>query len=134
MSLTLVDSNIILDIVTENPQWYAWSSGSLAKFGDDGGVAINPLIYAESSAKYESIEDFEFAISLMNFQRLSLPWEAAFIAAKCHLKYKKSGGAKTSPLPDFYIGAHAAVSGLQLLTRDAKRYKNYFPKLKIIAP
>lgn len=134
MSITLVDTNVIVDVLNGHPEWSSWSENHLANCADEGSVAINPLIYAEICAQFDSVEDVDDALSLFNFQRLDIPWDAAFLAGKCFSKYRRSGGLKTSPLPDFYIGAHAAVEGLQLLTRDPKRFRNYFPKLKIIAP
>jgi predicted nucleic acid-binding protein len=92
------------------------------------------ISYAEVSVGFVRIEDLNAALPPPTFHRLALPWEAAFLAAKCFLAYRKRGGVRTSPLPDFYIGAHASVSGMKLLTRDAKRYRTYFPKLGLIAP
>lgn len=134
MAAILVDSNVILDIVTEDPKWAAWSSKSLAAAADDSILVINPLIYAEVSIGFDSIETLEETLSPEVFRRDSLPYEAAFLAGKAFLKYRKGGGQKLAPLPDFYIGAHAAVAGFDLLTRDARRYRTYFPKLTIIAP
>ena len=95
---------------------------------------INPIIYAEVSVRFARIEELEEALPADLFRREPLPWEAAFLAGKCFLRYRKGGGAKRSPLPDFYIGAHAAVRGATLLTRDASRYRSYFPTLRVIAP
>jgi hypothetical protein len=134
LSATLVDSNVLLDILTEDKRWSNWSIESLARLASDGALAINPIIYGEVSVHFQRIEDVDAALLPSDFQRLSLPWEAAFLAGKVYLKYKRAGGAKTSPLPDFYIGAHAAVSGLRLLTRDAKRYSTYFPRLELVSP
>lgn len=134
MSTILVDSNVILDIVTEDPRWYDWSSRTLARYAERSVLAINPLIYAELSVKFGTIEELEDTLLPEHFQRLALPWEAAFLAGKCFLTYRKRGGTKTAPLPDFYIGAHAAVEGLALLTRDTERYRTYFPKVRLIAP
>jgi predicted nucleic acid-binding protein len=134
VGLTLVDSNVVLDVFTQDPKWFKWSSDSIVEAGIQGGLAINSIIYAETSLRFETIEDLESALSVSDFQRLDLPWEAAFLAAKCFKRYRESGGARRSPLPDFYIGAHAAVAGLTLLTRDSGRYRAYFPKLKIISP
>src|SRR5436190_16915360 len=106
----------------------------LAKAADHGAVAINPIIYAEVSATYASIEDVETALPRDYFVRAILPWEAGFLAGRSYREYRRSGGTKRSPLPDFYIGAHAAVTGMTLLTRDARRYRKYFPRLTIIAP
>lgn len=95
---------------------------------------IHPIIYTETSLHFSTIEALDEAIPEKDFEQLSLPWEAGFLAGRCFLQYRKRGGAKRSPLPDFYIGAHAVVGGLVLLTRDAARYKTYFPKLQIIGP
>ncbi|MCK4487344.1 MAG: type II toxin-antitoxin system VapC family toxin [Desulfobacterales bacterium] len=130
----LVDSNVILDIVTEDRKWFQWSSETLAFYADTKMLVINPIIYAEVSVGFDRIEDVEEVLPLTHFRRAQLPWEAAFLAGKCFLKYRKKGGKKRSPLPDFFIGAHAAVMGLTLMTRDASRYRTYFPKLRIISP
>jgi hypothetical protein len=131
---TLVDSNVILDVATEDADWVDWSASMLADAGQRGPLVINPLIYAEVSARYATVEALDDALPPEYYTRAALPWPAAFLAAKCFVAYRRRGGAHRSPLPDFYIGAHAAVSGLTLLTRDAKRYRAYFPKLRIIAP
>jgi predicted nucleic acid-binding protein len=130
----LVDSNVLLDVLTDDPRWCAWSEQALARCADDAALAINPIIYAEVSIRFESIEDLEEALVPQLFDRLALPWEAAFLAGKCFRAYRRRAGRKGSPLPDFYIGAHAAVAGMTLLTRDATRYRTYFPRLRIIAP
>lgn len=132
--LTLVDTNVLLDLATEDPNWFEWSASQLAQAADGGGVAINPIIYAELSVHYAGIEHLERALSIHDFARLPLPWEAAFVAGKAYRRYRRRGGIKRSPLPDFYIGAHAAVSELTLLTRDPRRYRDYFPKLHVVAP
>jgi hypothetical protein len=131
---TLVDSIVILDVATEDADWLDWSASMLADAGQRGPLVINPLIYAEVSARYATVEALDDALPPEYYTRAALPWPAAFLAAKCFVAYRRRGGAHRSPLPDFYIGAHAAVSGLTLLTRDAKRYRAYFPKLRIIAP
>jgi len=130
---TLVDSTVLLDIFTEDPRWFDWSSAALGRCADEGALAINPLIYAEVSIRFSRIEDFEAALG-RDFERRALPWPAAFLAGKCYLDYRKRGGARSSPLPDFYIGAHAAVEELRLLSRDARRYRTYFPKVRLVAP
>lgn len=134
MSGVLVDSNVLLDVLTEDPRWFAWSSEKLARCADTGPLAIDPIIYAEVSIRFVDIAELEEVLPPGVFERLPLPWEAAFLAGKCFLRYRRSKGVKRSPLPDFYIGAHAAVAGLALLTRDAARYRTYFPKLRLIAP
>ena len=130
----LVDSNVLLDVLEEDPIWFEWSSTQLQKTADKGPLIINPIIYAEVSVGFHRIEDLEAVLSLDFFQRKHLPYEAAFLAGKCFIRYRKLGGTKRSPLPDFFIGAHAAVSGLTLLTRDTSRYRTYFPSLKLIFP
>ncbi len=130
----LVDSNVLLDVLTDDPRWAAWSAEVLAEQGDRDLLAINPIIYAEVSIGFERIEDLDAALPSTAFHRLALPSEAAFLAGKCFLAYRKRGGSRASPLPDFYVGAHASVSGMTLLTRDAKRYRTYFPKLRLVAP
>jgi hypothetical protein len=130
----LVDSNVILDVVTEDEKWFQWSSDTLAYCANDNILVINPIIYAEISIRFKNIEDLEEALSPEYYRRDKLPWEAAFLAGKCFVDYRRKGGEKYAPLPDFYIGAHAAVTGMSLLTRDDTRYRTYFPKLKLIAP
>jgi len=134
MSGILVDSNIILDILTEDPIWYDWSATAFEKCANQSSLYINPIIYAEVSIRFEKIEDLEAALPEEIFRRLHLPLEAAFLAGKAFLQYRRRGGTRSTTLPDFFIGAHAAVSGLRLLTRDERRYRRYFPKLSLIAP
>ncbi|MDA8428018.1 MAG: type II toxin-antitoxin system VapC family toxin [Geobacteraceae bacterium] len=129
-----MDSNVLLDVLEEDAHWYEWSSTQLQKAADHCALLINPIIYAEVSVGFQRIEELEEALPLHFFQRAPLPWEAAFLAGKCYIRYRKLGGTKTSPLPDFFIGAHAAVSNLTLLTRDVARYRTYFPSLKLITP
>jgi len=131
---TLIDSNVLIDYLDPDSEWADWSAAMLAEAADHGAIAINPVIYAEVSATYASIEDVETALPREYFLRASLPWEAAFLAGRSYRAYRRRGGTKRSPLPDFYIGAHAAVAGMTLLTRDARRYRRYFPRLRIIAP
>jgi len=134
VTAVLVDSNVLLDVLTEDERWFDWSSEALARCADASVLAINPIIYAEVSIRFRRIEDVEAALPEPHFERLSLPFEAAFLAGKAFVRYRRRGGVRGSPLPDFYIGAHAAVSGLALLTRDARRYRSYFPRLDLIAP
>lgn len=134
MSRVLVDSNVLLDVLTDDPQWGDWSAAQLDACAAQGGLAINPIIYAEVSVGFERIEDLDAALAPNVFARLPLPWEAGFLAGKAFLSYRRAKGARTSPLPDFYIGAHAAIEGMPLLTRDAKRYRTYYPKLALICP
>lgn len=130
----LVDTNVLLDVATEDGGWYEWSAAKLSEAANGDGLALNPIIYAELSIYYDTIEALEEALSGYPFARLALPWEAAFVAGKAYRRYRRRDGIKRSPLPDFYIGAHAALEGLPLLTRDARRYREYFPKLRLIAP
>lgn len=130
----LVDSNVILDVVTEDERWFDWSSSRLEEVAARRGLVINPIIYAEVSVGYDRIEDLDAAVAPDSFRREALPWEAAFLAGKAFVRYRRAGGRRRSPLADFYIGAHAAVRGLTLLTRDARRYRTYFPTLRLIAP
>jgi predicted nucleic acid-binding protein len=134
MTAILVDSNVILDVLTEDPQWCRWSSETLARCAEASILLINPIIYAEVSIGFERIEDLDAAVPDGFFRRKHLPWEAGFLAGKCFLRYRREGGKRLAPLPDFYIGAHAAIAGLTLLTRDARRYRTYFPRLTLIAP
>ncbi len=134
MVTTLVDSNVLLDLLTDDVRWASWSADALARCADEGRLAINPIVYAELSVGFETIEELELALPAHSFHRLALPWEAAFLAGKAFLRDRRSGGAKGSVLPDFYIGAHAAVCGLRLLSRDAGRYRTYFPRLDLLAP
>lgn len=130
----LVDSNVILDILTVDKKWFPWSSESLIHCAEQNVLVINPIIYAEVSIRFDRIEDLEDVLSPSLFRRDPLPWEAAFLAGKCFLSYRKKGGHRRSPLPDFFIGAHAIIAEMPLLTRDATRYRTYFPKLRLIAP
>jgi predicted nucleic acid-binding protein len=131
---TLVDSNVILDVLTEDDHWLDWSSERLADAARTGMLVINPVIYAEVAVGFERIEDLDDALPAQYYRRHPLPFEAAFLAGQCFLAYRRRGGDRRSPLPDFYIGAHAALAGFTLLTRDARRYRTYFPKLRIVAP
>jgi predicted nucleic acid-binding protein len=134
MGVVLVDSNVILDVLTEDARWLAWSADALAHAAERDVLVINPIIYAEVSVRFERIEELEEALPATFFRREALPWEAGFLAGKCFLAYRRRGGPRRSPLPDFYVGAHAAVRAMPLLTRDAARYQTYFPTLSLIAP
>lgn len=134
MSRVLVDANVLLDVLTDDPTWYDWSAGQLDACAEQGELCINPLIYAEVSVGFERIEELDDALPSHTFTRLALPWDAGFLAGKAFLHYRRAKGTRSSPLPDFYIGAHAAIEGMALLTRDAKRYRTYFPTLRLICP
>jgi predicted nucleic acid-binding protein len=131
---TLIDTNVLFDFLSEDDDWFDWSSAMLAAAAERGRVVINPVVYAEVSVRYERMEDLNEALPAQFFIHAPLPWEAAFVAAKAFDRYRRRGGARRSPLPDFFIGAHAAVAEMALLTRDPRRYRTYFPKLKIISP
>jgi hypothetical protein len=134
MAATLVDSNVILDVVTEDAGWLDWSAAALARQADAGPLVVNPIVYAEVAARFARIEDLEDALPDAYYRREPLPWEAAFLAGRCFVRYRRAGGHRRSPMPDFYIGAHALLAGHTLLTRDARRYRTYFPALRIVAP
>jgi predicted nucleic acid-binding protein len=134
MTAVLVDSNILLDVMTEDERWSAWSSEALAQAADRYRLVINPIIYAEVSVRYSRIEDVEDALPKATFEREAIPFEAAFLAGKAFLSYRRRGEARHAPLPDFFIGAHAAVAGYRLITRDAKRFQSCFPHLSLICP
>lgn len=129
-----MDSNILLDIATNDPKWSAWSGNALAECAEQSTLVINPIIYAEVSIGYATIEALNAALPPSLYERASLPWEAGFLTGKCFLAYRRRGGIRNTPLPDFYIGAHAAIEGLALLTRDAERYQTYFPKVEVLSP
>ena len=131
---TLVDANVLLDVLTDDPHWLAWSMSALEAVAEAGPLMINPVVYAEVSIRFSRIEDLDDALPPDDFRRLPIPWEAAFLAAKAYVRYRHSGGQRRSTLPDFFIGAHAAVGDCQLLTRDAARYRSYFPTVTLVAP
>ena len=130
----IVDSNVLLDILTEDGRWGAWSAEMLEEIGDTRRLVINPVIYAEVSVRFSSIEELETVLPHAQFHREALPYESAFLAGKAFLSYRRLGGEKRSPLPDFFIGAHAAVARYALMTRDPRRYRTYCQKLQLIAP
>jgi predicted nucleic acid-binding protein len=130
----LVDSNILIDIFDLDPLWFEWSAERLDTLGAASALLIDPIIYAEVAAGFARIEDLELALAPYPLVRESLPWDAAFMAAQAHKIYRRRGGAKRSPMPDFYIGAHATIGGYTLLTRDPVRYREYFPRLRIVSP
>jgi len=134
MKGVLVDSNVILDVFLNDLKWADWSESKLEECGDHTSLYINSIIYSEISIGFTFIEDLEFAISKAGFQLLEIPKEALFLAGKAYIQYKRKKGVKITPLPDFFIGAQAAVLNLDLLTRDVSRYQTYFPTVKLIAP
>jgi predicted nucleic acid-binding protein len=130
----LVDSNVLLDVATNDAIWSDWSARAIAESADQSTLMINPIIYAEVSVEFSTIEALNAALPINSYAREPLPWDAGFLAGKCFLSYRKRGGLRNTPLPDFYIGAHAAIERLALLTRDVARYRTYFPKLEILGP
>jgi len=134
VSPVLVDSNVLLDIITDDPTWGVWSADTLTRTADEEILVINALIYAEVSIGFDAVEALEEALPHELYRREDLPYEAGFLAGKAFRRYRQAGGLRRSPLPDFYIGAHAAVAGYVLMTRDAARYRSYFPRLELIAP
>ncbi len=130
----LVDSNVILDIFLDDPNWAEWSESKLEKFSATSNLFINPVVYSEVSIGFERIEDLESALNRGGFRMLEIPKEALFLAGKAFFEYRKKKGVKRSPLPDFYIGAQAAILKMDLITRDESRYRTYFPTVKLISP
>lgn len=134
LQVTLVDSCVLLDLFTRDPAWSAWSSHQIALASDAGRLVINPIIYAEVTPRFQSIEELNDTLGQEEFDREALPFDAAFLAGKAFQAYKERGGQKRSPLPDFYIGAHAAIRKYRLLTRDVQRFRTYFPTVELISP
>lgn len=132
--MILVDTNVLLDIATNDPIWAEWSIENLDAASVAGPVVVNGVIYAEFSVGYERIEDIDRLLADVDIGWGEIPRDALFLAGKAFQTYRRLGGRRTGVLPDFFIGAHAAVSGMTLLTRDAARYKTYFPKIRLIAP
>ncbi|MCB2216800.1 MAG: type II toxin-antitoxin system VapC family toxin [Desulfobulbaceae bacterium] len=130
----LVDSNVILDILLEDSIWFEWSAEQLSRCAEETILVVNSIIYAEVSIGFHRVEDLEAAVPPDTFERQDIPWEAAFLAGKCFLAYRRAGGVRCSPLPEFFIGAHALVHEMRLLTRDTTRYRSYFKSLELIAP
>lgn len=132
--MTLVDTNVLLDLVTDDPKWADWSLSQLEAASLDGPLLINDAVYAELAVRYERIEHLEAFVDGAALEMTSIPRAALFLAGKIFTQYRRAGGSRTGVLPDFFIGAHAAVARLPLLTRDVRRYRTYFPSLKLIAP
>ncbi len=134
MATVMIDSNVLLDLVTEDPVWFRWSEAAIQNAADTSRLVINAVIFAEVSVGYGRIEDMDAALSTNLLEREALPYEAAFLAGKAFATYRRRGCLKRSPLPDFFIGAHAAIGRYRLLTRDAGRYRAYFPTVTLITP
>lgn len=131
---TLVDSNVLLDIFTDDPLWGAWFSVALEQVAESGPLVINPVVFAEVSIRFSTVEALDDALPPQDFRREAIPWAASFLAGKTFRDYRRNKGTKSATLPDFFIGAHAAVAELDLLTRDVRRYRTYFPTVTLIAP
>lgn len=131
---TLVDTNVLLDVATRDSSWLHWSEQALSDAAELGPLVINQVVYAELSAHYSRPDDLDAAVDPTFFLRANIPWSAAYLAGRCHLRYRRGGGTRQQTLPEFLIGAHAAVLGIRLLSRDARRYRAYFPTLEIVAP
>ena len=134
MSRVLVDSNVLIDIFREESEWYRWSFDQLHMLSQSSVLVINPIIYAEVAVPFPDINALETALPRASIRREALPWEAGFLAGKAFARYRRAGGTRQYPLPDFYIGAHAMVKRMRLLTRDGRMYREYFPGLDVIAP
>lgn len=130
----LVDSNVLLDIIKNDPQWGEWSARALSDRLETGTLVINPIIYAEIAYDFNTIEAVDEILPTADYEYAGIPREAAFLAARCHAQYRASGGTRTMILPDFLIGAHAVIERMPLLTRDVRRYRSYFPGLQLICP
>lgn len=134
MNGVLVDANVLLDIMTDEPTWRPASEAAMARLSLEAPLIINPIIYAEVSIGFREPAPLDAALDAVGLVREDLPWEAAFLAGKAFMKYRRQGGARRAPLPDFYIGAHAAVRRLDVLTRDPAGYRGYFPDLRVLVP
>jgi predicted nucleic acid-binding protein len=130
----MVDTNVLLDVATLDPTWEPWSRAALGAAQDGAALVINAIVYGELAVGYPTVEDLDASLPPDLYRREAIPFAAAFLASRCYRDYLLRGGTRRTPLPDFYIGAHAAVAGYRLLTRDAARYRTYFPKLELIAP
>lgn len=134
MPATLIDSNVLIDLIGPKSTWTPWSSEALTGVVREGPVLVNQVVYAEISVGFVRVEDCDWTLDARGIERIPTPWPAAFLAGRAFLDYRRRGGTRRSPLPDFFIGAHAAVERLRLLTRDASRYRTYFPTVELIAP
>jgi predicted nucleic acid-binding protein len=134
MTSTLVDSNVILDVIDTDESWGVWSADRVRDAADAGTIIINPIVFAEVSMGFADLTELDQRLSHMDVHREALPWDAAFTAGKVHALYRQQAGLRDRTLPDFLIGAHSLVKKYRLLTRDPRRYRQYFPALDIIAP
>ena len=134
MNGVLIDSCVLLDLFTNDPHWADWSESTLERYSQTNTLYINSIIYTEISIGFEKIEEVEEAISTLGIKVLEIPREALFLTGKAFIQYRRNKGTKNSPLPDFFIGAHSAVTQLDLITRDLSKYKTYFPQVNLIHP
>ncbi len=132
--MLLVDTNVLVDVLQDDPQWAAWSIAQMRAQARLHQLAINPVIYAEISLSFSTLEALDRAVTTLDLQLRDIPRPALFLAARAFAQYRQRGGRKTQVLPDFFIGAHAAVEGWPLLTRDAGRFRTYFPSVEVLAP
>lgn len=132
--MILVDANVLIDLLADDPAWRGWSEHALTQAATDDRLAVNPVVFAEIAPHFDAKADADRWLAAFPFILLELPYEAAFAAGRAHAAYRRAGGDKRAPMPDFYIGAHAQVGGLTLLTRDVRRYRTYFPHVRLIAP
>lgn len=132
--MTLVDSNVLIDVFADDPVWFKWSTERLGDAARNGPILINDVVYAEASIRYRTIERFDAALARARVTVVRMPRMALFLAGKAFAQYRKAGGSRTGVLPDFFIGAHALVEGLPVLTRDERRFRQYFPTVELIAP
>jgi predicted nucleic acid-binding protein len=132
--LLIVDTNVLVDVLEDDPEWGEWSVGRMRDLARVHEIVINPVIYAELSLAFDAVEDLDAAIADLDLGVIELPRPALFLAGKAFVRYRRLGGIKSNVLADFFIGAHAAVAGCPILTRDPRRYRSYFPSLRLIVP
>jgi predicted nucleic acid-binding protein len=132
--MLMVDTNVLVDVLQNDPQWADWSIAQMRAQSSLHALVINPIIYAEVSLSFSTIEALDDVVGTLALELREIPRPALFLAAKAFAQYRRRGGSKLQVLPDFFIGAHAAVEGWPLLTRDARRFKTYFPTLEVLAP
>jgi predicted nucleic acid-binding protein len=132
--MLLVDTNVLVDVLQDDPQWAGWSIGQLRAQAKIHDLVINPVVYAEMSLSFSTLEALDRAVATMKLMLREIPRPALFLAGKAYAQYRRRGGSRAQVLPDFFIGAHAAVEGWPLLTRDASRFRTYFPSLDVVAP
>jgi predicted nucleic acid-binding protein len=132
--LTIPDSNVILDLLLDNKNWGAWSDRQFARCRSEGELVMTPVVFSEISPEFRTFDQAHSMIDSLGFAREDIPYSAAYLAGQTHAAYRKRGGERARTLPDFLVGAHAAVQGYRILTRDASRYRGYFPNVEVIAP